>query len=67
MIRSILSWSTALLVLCSGLLASCDDKDEGGGIRLLRLRNKRSSVYPALLNQTENLSTIATIYPTCGI
>ena len=31
MIRSILSWSTALLVLCSGLLASCDDKDEGGG------------------------------------
>ena len=28
MIRSILSWSTALLVLCSGLLASCDDKDE---------------------------------------
>ena len=36
MIRSILSWSTALLVLCSGLLASCDDKDEGGGIRLLR-------------------------------
>ena len=31
MIKSILSWSTALLVLCSGLLASCDDKDEGGG------------------------------------
>ena len=29
------------------------------------MRNKRSSVYPALLNQTENLGTIATIYPTC--
>lgn len=36
MIRSILSWSTALLVLGSGLLASCDDKNEGGGIRPLR-------------------------------
>lgn len=31
MIRSILSWSPVLLALCSGLLASCDDKDEGGG------------------------------------
>lgn len=31
MIRSILSWGTALLVLGSGLLTSCDDKNEGGG------------------------------------
>lgn len=31
MIKSFLSWGTALLVLCSGLLSSCDDKNEGGG------------------------------------
>lgn len=31
MIKSLLSWGTALLVLCSGLLSSCDDKNEGGG------------------------------------
>lgn len=30
MIKSFLSWGTALLVLCSGLLSSCDDKNEGG-------------------------------------
>lgn len=31
MVKSFLSWGTALLVLCSGLLSSCDDKNEGGG------------------------------------
>ena len=31
MIRSILSWSPALLVLCSGILAPCADNHEGGG------------------------------------
>ena len=31
MIKSFLSWGTALLVLCSGLLSSCDDKNEGVG------------------------------------
>ena len=41
MIRSILSWSTALLVLCSGLLASCDDKDEGGESGTMRRKIRR--------------------------
>ena len=46
MIKSILSWSTALLVLCSGLLASCDDKDEGGGEILLLRPSRWLSVPP---------------------
>ena len=37
MIKSFLSWGTALLVLCSGLLSSCDDKNEGAEIPVWHL------------------------------
>ena len=46
MIKSFLSWGTALLVLCSGLLSSCDDKNEGGGGKTCPASNKRQSHPP---------------------